>query len=141
MRYRVPPSVTLGQAVLESGWGRSGLSIQHYNFFGVKAGSSRQRVEVPTWEYSGTTLFMTRANFRTYPNQAASIEHHARILGLESRYEHARPYWNDWRTYLQEIAPRYASSPRYSIEVTDLIETYGLDSWDSMVVEAAERDL
>ena len=60
---------------------------------------------------------------------------------LESRYEHARPYWDDWRTFLEEIAPVYASSPRYAIGVTDLIETYGLDAWDSMVVEAAERDL
>ena len=139
--YRVPPSVSLGQAILESGWGRSGLSAQHYNFFGIKAGSSKQRVEVPTLEYSGTSMFMTRANFKTYESKFESIKDHAKLLGTQQRYAHARPLWGDWSAYLAAIAPRYASAPTYAARVTDLIERYHLDAWDSMIVEAADQDL
>ncbi len=35
----LPPSVTLAQAVLESGWGRSGLATQHNNLIAVKTGA------------------------------------------------------------------------------------------------------
>jgi flagellar protein FlgJ len=33
---KVPTSVTLAQAILESGWGRSSLSANDRNFFGMK---------------------------------------------------------------------------------------------------------
>ncbi len=36
LRYCVPPSVTMAQAALESGWGRSQLASRHHNLFGVK---------------------------------------------------------------------------------------------------------
>jgi len=138
--FHIPPSVSLGQAILESGWGRSGLSSQHYNLFGVKAGSSKQRVEVPTREHSGTAMFMTRATFRTYKSIRESISHHSLVLGTDRRYAHARPLWTDWRAFLEAIAPRYASAPAYAARVTDLIQRYHLDRWDAMIVEAAGRD-
>src|SRR5436853_386170 len=34
--FRVPASVTIAQAILESGWGRSGLTVNDKNFFGIK---------------------------------------------------------------------------------------------------------
>ncbi|HET9519142.1 MAG TPA: glucosaminidase domain-containing protein, partial [Actinoplanes sp.] len=34
--FGVPPSVTIAQAILESGWGRSSLSTQGRNYFGIK---------------------------------------------------------------------------------------------------------
>jgi flagellum-specific peptidoglycan hydrolase FlgJ len=138
--HRVPPSVALGQAILESGWGRSGLSTQHYNLFGVKAGSSKQRVEVPTREHSGTAMFMTRATFRTYESIRESISHHSLVLGTDRRYAHARPYWTDWKAFLEAIAPRYASAPTYAARVSHLIQRYHLDAWDAMIVEAVEHD-
>lgn len=36
LQYRVPASVTLAQAILESGWGASGLSTNDRNYFGIK---------------------------------------------------------------------------------------------------------
>jgi flagellum-specific peptidoglycan hydrolase FlgJ len=34
--FRVPASVTIAQAILESGWGKSGLTSNDRNFFGIK---------------------------------------------------------------------------------------------------------
>ncbi|WP_284502198.1 glycoside hydrolase family 73 protein, partial [Clostridium tertium] len=39
-KYGVLPSITLAQAVLESAWGQSGLTIQANNLFGIKADPS-----------------------------------------------------------------------------------------------------
>lgn len=49
----VPASVTLAQAYLESGAGKSLLTVQDNNFFGVKAGKNwiGQRSLWATWEY------------------------------------------------------------------------------------------
>ena len=40
VRYGVPPSITLAQSILESGWGESQLSTAANNYFGIKADSS-----------------------------------------------------------------------------------------------------
>src|SRR5699024_10119279 len=34
--YKVLPSITVAQAIVESGWGRSALSTQAHNLFGIK---------------------------------------------------------------------------------------------------------
>lgn len=34
--YKILPSLTIAQAILESGWGNSGLSKECYNYFGMK---------------------------------------------------------------------------------------------------------
>ena len=37
--YKILPSITIGQAILESGWGKSELAVSHNNLFGIKADS------------------------------------------------------------------------------------------------------
>ena len=39
-QYRILPSMTIAQAILESAWGQSTLSSRYYNFFGMTAGSN-----------------------------------------------------------------------------------------------------
>ena len=53
--YGVPASVTLAQAILESGWGGSTLSRYGQAYFGVKCSSdtgpyATNCVKLPTWE-------------------------------------------------------------------------------------------
>jgi flagellum-specific peptidoglycan hydrolase FlgJ len=38
--FRILPSLTIAQAILESGWGSSKLSQKANNLFGIKASSS-----------------------------------------------------------------------------------------------------
>ena len=35
--YGILPSITIAQAILESGWGKSQLALHHNNLFGIKA--------------------------------------------------------------------------------------------------------
>lgn len=38
-KYGILPSITMAQAILESGWGSSELAVAHNNLFGIKADS------------------------------------------------------------------------------------------------------
>ena len=138
--WHVPPSITLAQAILESGWGRSGLSARHHNLFGVKAGSSDQKVRMASHEHKWGRLRASRETFRTYADKGESIAHHARLLGEDRRYAHARPVWTNGPAFLSAIAPRYASSPTYVDKVSEIVDCYELDRWDALVAAAAARD-
>ena len=139
-QWHVPPSITLAQAILESGWGRSRLSARHHNLFGVKAGASERRVRMASREHRWGRLRPSRETFRTYTDKGESIAHHARLLGQDRRYAHARPVWSDGEAFLEAIAPRYASSPHYVAKVTEIVSYYELDRWDALVVAAAAED-
>lgn len=138
--WHVPPSITLAQAILESGWGRSKLSAHHHNLFGVKAGASDKRVRMASREHKWGRLRASRETFRTYEDKGESIAHHARLLGEDRRYAHARPLWTDGPAFLAAIAPRYASSPRYVAKVSQIVDLYELDRWDALVAAAAAED-
>ena len=136
----MPPSVTLAQAILESGWGRSTLTRDYHNLFGVKAGRSSQRIRLASREHMRGRLRPSRQTFRSYTSRSQSIWDHAELLGSDRRYAHARPHWTDWRPFLEAIAPRYASSPTYVQAVAEIIELYDLDRWDALIVAAVEAD-
>ncbi len=138
--HRLPPSVALGQAIHESGWGQSRLARQHHNLFGVKSGAQQGGVVLPTTEQVGADTVRLRSRFRSYSGIAGSIEQHAELLGEDRRYEEARARWSDWRAFLAQVAPRYATDPEYAQRVTAIVERYRLDRWDDLVREAARWD-
>ena len=130
----IPPSIILAQAILESGWGRSRLSREHHNLFGVKATAGQAMVRLPTLEHGPKGVHIARATFRTFADDQASILHHGTLLAEDSRYAHARLFSNDWKNYIKAIAPTYASDPGYVRSITQLVERYGLDRWDRIAV-------
>ena len=140
-QHGVLPSITLAQAVLESGWGRSQLTRDYHNLFGVKAGSSSQRIRMASREHMRGRLRPSHQIFRRYESKAESIAAHAALLATDRRYAHARPHWTDRHRFLASIAPRYASSPTYPDAVNEIIDLYKLDRWDALIVEAVENDL
>ncbi len=133
----LPVSVTLAQAVLESGWGRSALSTKHGNLFGVKAGRNDEGVRLRTTEGESRR---TTAKFRTYTNWSASISDHDKLLGSSHRYADAKRHWTHWRTYVQAIAPTYATDPHYANRLGQIIRHYDLDRFDNLVIHAVGRD-
>ncbi len=138
--HHVLPSITLAQAILESGWGRSQLTRDYHNLFGVKAGRSSRRIRMASREHMRGRMRPSHQVFRRYESKAQSIVDHAELLSTDRRYAHARVHWTDRHRFIEAIAPRYASSPTYSSAVNKIIELYDLDRWDNIIVEAVEKD-
>jgi len=132
----LPPSVTLAQAILESGWGRSRLARRHHNLFGIKAGRAQPGVDMMTREHAGDGVRRISSRFRSFDSIEQSIHGHARLLGQDPRYENARAQQATWPEFLAELAPVYATDPHYEARITHLVQRYQLDRWDGLVREA-----
>jgi flagellar protein FlgJ len=91
----VPASFILGQAALESGWGRREIRAADgspsYNLFGIKAGTGWQgkTTQVTTTEYDGAVPRTTVQSFRAYDSYAAAFQDWALTIGRNQRYSAA----------------------------------------------------
>lgn len=139
LSYGVPASVTMAQAIQESGWGRSQLAKQHHNLFGVKASASQSSVLFKTDEYEQGQRILIEAQFRTFSSPSAAIHHHGELLSQDERYADALANGAHWRVFLSNMAPIYASDPAYETRVEWLIERYELDRWDPLVNEVISK--
>src|SRR3954452_6019445 len=95
---RLRKSVTLAQAILESDWGRSKLTREANNLFGIKAQSgpgSAGVYEINTWEVYGGQNATVLAGFRAYTTLADSIVDHGRWFHDNSRYWGALAFKED----------------------------------------------
>lgn len=131
-KYHVLPSLTIAQAILESGWGKSAIGN---NLFGIKAGSNwtGKTQTVRTSEYGSGGYYHINDTFRDYDSIDDSIEDHAKLL-TNSRYDSVRAATN-YKTACQEVQKDgYATSPTYANSLIKLIEQYNLDQWDNISV-------
>ncbi|MDV4152553.1 glucosaminidase domain-containing protein [Clostridium sp. AL.422] len=83
--YGILPSITISQAILESGWGESTLSSGYNNLFGIKADSrwSGKKVELETKENYDDVIV---GAFRAYDDFDESIKDHGKFLYENERY-------------------------------------------------------
>ncbi|WP_235803755.1 glycoside hydrolase family 73 protein [Limosilactobacillus panis] len=134
-QYGVLPSVTAAQAILESGWGQSGLATQGHNLFGIKGSYNGHSITMPTREVYGGRSFYINDAFRAYANNNESVQDHGRFLAVNSRY-HNLLWQTDYRTVTRLIqADGYATDPYYASSLNAVIERYGLTAWDREVAE------
>ena len=130
-QYGLFPSVFLAQAALESGWGTSLLSRQANNYFGRKCLES-PCVEIWTPEYRDGVRLMEPHMFQVYPTVRAAI--HGYCQQFFRKWKSGAPVYNfDASTpenFVQSIWPTYASDPKYVDKVLNIIEKWGLKSWD-----------
>ena len=85
-KYGVLPSLTISQAILESGWGKSELSVKAHNLFGIKADTSwkGQKVKMNTSEYYNKKII---DQFRVYNSNEESIMDYGEFLKNNKRYQ------------------------------------------------------
>jgi flagellar protein FlgJ len=137
IRYRVPVSVTVAQAILESGWGASALTQEGNAYFGAKCFGSPGEMAVGcrsyrTSECSGRTCFRMSDTFRVYRTAAASFRDHARQLATLDRYKRAFKHVNQPNRFAVEIhRGGYATSPRYARNLVRVMRQYKLYRFDT----------
>lgn len=85
-KYGVLPSVTIAQAILESGWGKSELSTKANNLFGIKADTSwkGKKIKMNTSEYYNQKIV---DEFRVYNSKQESIKDYGEFLKNNKRYK------------------------------------------------------
>jgi len=92
---RIPASITIAQAILESGWGQSALARQANNFFGIKATSRlspNSYAEFQTSEFVDGRRTSVMAAFAKYASPADSFAAHAQLIAGAPRYKAAMSY-------------------------------------------------
>lgn len=131
-KYGVLPSVTVAQAILESGWGQSALSTQAHNLFGIKGSYNGQYVTMQTREvYNGQSYYIYD-NFRKYANNSESVEDHGNFLYSNSRYANllGDQFYASVARKLQSDG--YATDPSYASSLIKLVEMYNLTQLDNI---------
>jgi peptidoglycan hydrolase-like protein with peptidoglycan-binding domain len=133
--YGILPSLTIAQAVLESGWGSSQLSIRAKNLFGIKAFSNWRgdKVTLPTTEWYGDKKQVINADFRAYDSFNESIEDHNKLLATE-RYKHVRECSNYREACRKIYECGYATDPEYPEKLIRIIEENKLYDFDNTEV-------
>lgn len=136
--YRVPASVSIAQAILESGWGRSTLTRGDHNYFGKKCFGGPGPVGIgcrdyATHECSGDDCWAVRDDFRAYRNATDSYVDHGRQLTELSRYAEAMRYTGDPDRFAREIHEAgYATDPAYAGKLIELMKQYDLYRYDRL---------
>jgi flagellum-specific peptidoglycan hydrolase FlgJ len=130
----VPASVTLAQAILESDWGRSKLTREANNLFGIKAlrgPGSAGVYEIHTDEVFDGQVVTVMAAFKAYTSLADSIVDHGRWFHENSRYREALRVRDDPRAFARAInAAGYATDPAYAPKVIGLMDRFNLYAYD-----------
>lgn len=135
--YQVLPSVTVAQAILESGWGSSYLSTAAHNLFGIKGSYNGNLIRLQTREvYNGQSVYIYD-NFRAYANNDQSVEDHGAFLNQNSRYHNLLGDTSYVSVANKLRADGYATDPNYASALINLVQTYGLDRLDSIALSGA----
>lgn len=133
-RTRILASVTIAQAILESGWGTSYVARHGNNLFGIKKGSSKG------WKgtaYDGiNTTGRHGSRYRKYSCIEDSIEDHAYYLvncgGSHRRYAGITKT-KSYRRQLQIIVRGgYCTSGSYVSQLCHIIQKYHLTRYDRL---------
>jgi flagellum-specific peptidoglycan hydrolase FlgJ len=141
----VPASVTIAQAILESGWGAHHMGDAN-NFFGIKAQEDKNGkvtfgdvatgfVDKLTKEFKNGKAFTIVAHFRSYKDMAGSFIDHGIFLTTNARYLKALAAYkktkdaNDYARGLQEAG--YATDPNYAKTLISLMKKFDLTQFNA----------
>lgn len=129
-RTGIPASITLGQAILESGAGTGPLSVQANNHFGIKCHK----------EWTGPSIRYTDDEenecFRKYDDPSLSFKDHSYFLTSRPRYAELFEFQkDDYRSWAYGLkAAGYATDRQYPDKLIGLIEKYQLNKFDAEVL-------
>lgn len=135
-------SPIIAQAILESGWGKSGLASKYHNYFGLKCGSSwkGKSVNMATKEeYKVGTLTNIRDNFRVYDSMEAGVKGYFDFINT-SRYANLKGVKSPEEYVRRLKADGYATSSKYVDNVMRVIHDNKLTRFDDKVGENMKKE-
>lgn len=125
-KHKIPASITLAQALLEGGAGKSDLVREANNHFGVKADKRWKGKTYSKWDNGKW------CQFRVYGSAKESFEDHSKFLLSNSRYDFLfdlrRDDYEGWAKGLKKAG--YAEDNQYPTKLIGIIERYELYKYD-----------
>ena len=125
----IPAKFMLGQAALESGWGKREIKgrdgTNSNNLFGIKATADWKGkvVEATTTEYVNGKAQTKVERFRAYDSYADSFKDYARLITNNPRYEKVLASTGDASAFAQGLQKAgYATDPQYANKLTSIIK-------------------
>ena len=125
----IPAKFMLGQAALETGWGKREIrgpdGSNSHNLFGIKASANwtGRTVEVATTEYVNGVPQKRMEKFRAYDSYADSFRDYASLLKNNPRYQNVIANSQDATSFAQGLQRAgYATDPNYAAKLTRLIK-------------------
>ena len=121
--FGIPATITLAQGILESGAGKSGLTRNSNNHFGVKALGGWNGGVYKAWDDEPQ-----KSSFRVYASAAESFRDHSLVLKNSARYRSLFSKsiydYRGWAIGLQKAG--YATAQNYAAALIGFIDTYRL---------------
>lgn len=126
----IPAQLMVGQAALESGWGRreikSADGTNSHNLFGIKAGPgwNGKVAEVMTTEYHNGVANKQVEKFRAYDSYADSFKDYAEMLSSNPRYADVLRQGNNAQGFANALQQAgYATDPKYGDKLSSVIKS------------------
>jgi flagellar protein FlgJ len=127
----IPARFMLGQAALETGWGKAeirGAEGQNsHNLFGIKAGAgwTGKTVDIVTTEYVNGKPQKQVDTFRAYDSYADSFRDYAKLLQNNARYQNVIAQGQDAAGFAQGLQQAgYATDPNYAQKLMSVIRQF-----------------
>ncbi len=124
----IPSSLMLGQAALESGWGKREIKgkdgAPSFNLFGIKANANWKGkvVEAVTTEYVNGVKQKHVTKFRAYDSYADSFKDFANLMQNNPRYQSVMNNLHSADSYAQAMQKAgYATDPNYANKLASVI--------------------
>lgn len=131
--YGTRPSLLIAQAALESDWGRSDLSKESNNYFGIKGSASDKAYA--TREFNNEEWVQINASFRQYDSIDESVDDYGKLLQNGTDWD---PHFyqkaleaTDYKEAAKAVHEAgYATDPNYADKLIRIIEQYHLYELD-----------
>lgn len=125
----IPAKFMLGQAALETGWGRHEIKAADgsasHNLFGIKANAAWKGkvVTAPTTEYVNGVAHTKLERFRAYDSYSEAFNDYANMLKSNPRYQNVIASAHDASAFAHGLQRAgYATDPLYAAKLTNIIK-------------------
>lgn len=124
----IPAKFMLGQAALESGWGKKEIKsvdgTPSHNIFGMKATSQwkGKTVDAVTTEYVNGVAYRKLEKFKAYDSYSEAFKDYAKLLTKNPRYENVIANAKDATSFAYGLQKAgYATDPQYANKLSKII--------------------
>jgi len=134
--YKILPSMTIAQAILESNWGKSGLAKDCHNYFGMKwtRNCGTQYKEYSTTEHKKDgTPYVIKAKFRKYSSVSDGIKGYYVFLNY-SRYKNLKGVTDYRESCFLIKEDGWATDVSYTSKLITLIKDNDLWMYDLQAI-------